>query len=103
MKELHKTFLTKNNPFTQITNYYMNNTFASYYHLIKRVLYVFRSYFEREFNKSYPKIENLIKMFEEESEDALKDEREYLFDLYSKLLNGSFQIVDIPNDQFQKY
>ena len=102
MKELHKTFLTKSNPLTQITNYYMNNTFASYCNLIKRVLYTFRTYFEREFKNSYPKIENLIQMFEEESEDALKEEREYLFDLYKKLLNGSLQIVDIPKDDFQK-
>ena len=102
IKELHRTFLTKNNPFTQITNYYLNNTFASYYNLIKRVLYVFRSYFIREFNKSYPKIENLIRIFDEESKDALEEEREYLFDLYTKLSNGSLTIVDIPRDDYEK-
>ena len=102
IKELHKTFLNKSNPFTQITNYYLNNTFASYYHLIHRILYIYRTYFEKELNHSYPKIQNLIQMFEEESENALKEEREYLLDLYTKLSNGSLTIVDIPEGDFQK-
>ena len=41
-------------------------------------------------------------MFEKESNETLESEREYILDLYTRLLNGSLQIVDIPDDNFQK-
>ena len=100
--ELSNTLLTKNNPFTEITNYYMNNTFASYINMVKKSRNVFETYFCKELKFTYPKIEKLIKMFEKESNETLESEREYILDLYTRLLNGSLEIVGIPDDNFQK-
>ena len=100
--ELSNTLRTKNNPFTKITNYYMSNTFASYINMVKKSRHVFETYFSKEVKLTYPKIEKLIQMFEKESNETLESEREYILDLYIRLLNGSLQIVDIPDDNFQK-
>ena len=102
LKELSNTLLTKSNPFTQITNYYLNNTSISYVKMVKRARKVFENYFVQEFNLTYPKIEELIAMFEEESKDTLQSDREYILDMYTRLMNGSYQIVGVRQDDFQK-
>ena len=102
ISELSHTLLDKNNPFTQITNYYLNNTFISYLRMVNMSRMVFETYFEREFRKSYPKVQELIKIFEEKSEELLKNDREYIYDMYTRLLNGSYQIVDISKENLEK-
>ena len=102
ISELSHTLLDKNNPFTQITNYYLNNTFASYLRMVNRSRFVFETYFEREFRISYPKVIELIEMFEEKSQEILQSDREYIYDMYTRLLNGSYQIVDVPQADIEK-
>ena len=102
LKELGNILLTKNNPFVQITNYYLNNTSISYIKLVRRSMKVFHNYFIQEFNLSYPKVEKLIKMFIKESNYFLESDREYILDMYTRLVNGSYTIVDISNSDFQK-
>ena len=102
IQELSNTLLTKSNPFTKITNYYMNNTFASYINMVKLSRIVFETYFWKEFKYTFPHIRKLIKIFEKESNETLESEREYILDLYTRLLNRSLEIVGIPDDNLQK-
>ena len=83
LKELNYILLTKDNPFTQITNYYLNNTSISYVKLVARAFKVFDNYFYWEKNRTYPKIEAFLKMFVDKSYKDLESEREYIFDIYT--------------------
>ena len=78
MKELGNILITKDNPFTQITNYYLNNTSVSYVKMLAKSRRVFDTYFIKEFNLTYPKIQKFLKMFEEESHDSLEGDRAYV-------------------------
>ena len=102
LKELNHILLTKDNPFTQITNYYLNNTSISYVKLVARAFKVFDNYFYWEKNRTYPKIEAFLKMFVDKSYKDLESEREYIFDIYTRLLNGSYTIVGISQSDLEK-
>jgi len=102
MKELGNVLINKDNPFTQITNYYLNNTSVSYVKMLAKSRRVFDSYFVREFNLTYPKIKNFLQMFEEESHEALEGDREYVLDMYTRLMNGSYTIVGVSEADFEK-
>ena len=41
-------------------------------------------------------------MFEEKSQLILQSDREYIYDMYTRLLNGSYQIVDVPQADIEK-
>ena len=101
IKALDDVLLNKNNSFVEITNYYLNNTSVSYIKLIEKSFKVFQNYYWKEFNSTFPKIMELINMFEYESEEALKSEREYILDMYTRLMNKSYTIVDISDSDFQ--
>ena len=102
LKELNYVILTKDNPFTQITNYYLNNTSISYVKLVERAFKVFDTYFIREYNRTYPKIEAFIKLFEEKSYKNLEDDREYVYDMYTRLMNKSYTIVGVSDTDLEK-
>ena len=102
LKELDNVLLTKSNPFTQITNYYLNNTSVSYVKMVWKSKRVFNTYFQKEFNASFPKVEQFIQMFEEDSKEMLETEREYLLDMYTRLMNGSYTIVGVSEADFEK-
>ena len=102
MKELGNVLINKDNPFTQITNYYLNNTSVSYVKMLAKSRVVFDSYFVREFNLTYPKIKNFLQMFEEESHEVLEGDREYVLDMYTRLMNGSYTIVGVSEADFEK-
>ena len=102
MKELGNILITKDNPFTQITNYYLNNTSVSYVKMLAKSRRVFDTYFIKEFNLTYPKIQKFLKMFEEESHDSLEGDRAYVLDMYTRLMNGSYTIVGVNEADFEK-
>ena len=59
--KLTKTLIEKNNTFTAITNYYLNDTSASYVNIIKNMKSILNNYYINEYNLIFPKIEKLMK------------------------------------------
>ena len=102
LNALTNTLISKNNTFTAITNYYLNNTSVSYINIIQSMKDIINNYFINEYNIIYPKIENLMNSFNKTSYDVLKKNLSYIEDLYNNLLNGSYTINNIPDQEFQK-
>ena len=99
---LTNTLITKNNTYTAITNYYSNDTSASYVNIIKNIKEILNNYFIDEYNLIFPKIENLLHTFNESTKESLKKDLASLKELYNNILNGSYTINDITNQDFQK-
>ena len=102
LNALTNTLISKNNTFTAITNYYLNNTSVSYINIIQSMKDIINNYFINEYNIIYPKIENLMNSFNKTSYDVLKKNLSYIEDLYNNLLNGSFKINNISDQEFKK-
>ena len=102
LEELTNTLITKNNTFTAITNYYLNDTSASYVNIIKKMKSILNNYFIDEYNLIYQKIENLMLSFKESTNDSLKKNLSYIKELYNNLLDGSYIINNITDQDFEK-
>ena len=82
---LSNILVTKNNTYTEITNYYSNNTSSSYASIIRKMKSILANYYIREFSMVYPKIQEIINLFDQNTNETLKDEISYIKDLYDKL------------------
>ena len=102
LKNLTNTLITKNNTFTAITNYYLNDTSTSYVNIIKKMKAILNSYFIYEKNLIFPKIENLILSFNASTNDSLKKSLSSLKELYNNLLNGSYFINNVTDQEYEK-
>ena len=98
---LSHVLTTKNNTFTEITNYYLNNTSSSYVNIIQKMKEVLDNYYKNEYNIIYPKVQEVIALFEESTQDSLKKELSSLNDLCEKITNKIYSINNINNDQYQ--
>ena len=98
---LTNTLIEKNNTFTAITNYYLNDTSASYVNLIKNMKSILNNYFIYEYNLIIPKIVKLMASFNESTKESLKKNLTSLNELYNNLLNGSYTIKDITDQEYQ--
>ncbi len=101
-KELEDVLLTKNNSFVEVFNYYSNHTSYSFYKMVENLKNLLKKYYIIIFNRSYPKIEELIKNFEAKSEEDLTEEQKYLFEMYTRLINGSYIIPTVGKEDFEK-
>ena len=101
LENLSNIIITKNNTFTAITNYYLNNTSSSYINIIQMIKDILDTYFVNEFNKIYPKIELLIKLMEQNSDDSLRYELTSLKSLYNNLKNRIYTINSITEADLQ--
>ena len=82
---LTKILLTNNNTYTQITNYYLNNTSSSYYNLIQKIKTIIDTYFIKEYEAIFPKINELIYLIELNSNETLNNELNSLQELYNNI------------------
>ena len=93
--DLTNTLITKNNTFTVITNYYSNNTSASYYNIIQTMRYILDNYYKDEYEMIFPKIQELLILFRENADDYLRKELISFIDFYNNILNKTYIINDI--------
>ena len=63
---------------------------------------ILNSYFIYEKNLIYPKIENLILSFNASTNDSLKKSLSSLKELYNNLLNGSYFINNVTDQEYEK-
>ena len=82
---LSEIFIAKNNNFTVITNYYLNNTSFSYYDIIRKIKTILETYFISEYNTIYPKMEEIMELLEQNNNDTLLSYLTSLRNLYSNL------------------
>ena len=101
LQTLSNTLITKNNTFTEITNYYLNNTSSSYVNIIQTIKIIIDTYFINEYEKVNPKIQSLMDLLELNSNDTLKDELNYLKNLYNNLKDKIYTINSITEPQYQ--
>ena len=99
--ELSNILTTKNNTFTEIINHYMNNTSTSYVNIINKMKSILANYYIKEFAMVHPKIQEIINLFEQNTNESLKDEILYLEDLYDKLQKKIFKITSISESEEQ--
>ena len=92
---------TKNNTFTQITNYYLNNTSSSYVNIIQKMKHILANYYIKEFHMVYPKIKEIIDLFEQNTNETLKDEYFAFKDLCGKLEKKIYTITSTTQSQHQ--
>ena len=98
---LTNTLIEKNNSFTSITNYYLNDTSASYVNIINNLKSIINNYYIYEYNLIFPKIEKLLNSFKQSSNESLKKNLTYLKELYENLLNENYTIKNITNQEYQ--
>jgi len=99
LNTLSNTLLTKNNTFTEITNYYLNNTSSSYVGIIKNIENILQKYFIDEYNIIFPKVKSLLYFSEKNSNNSLKNELFYIKDLYNKIKERIYTINFAGNEQ----
>lgn len=85
LNTLSNTLLNKNNTFTEITNYYLNNTSSSFVGIIQNIENILQRYYIDEYNIIIPKVDSLLYSLEKNSNVSLKNELSYIKDLYNKL------------------
>ena len=98
---LTNTLIEKNNTFTAIINYYLNDTSASYVNIIKNMKTIFNNYYLYEYNLIFPKIVKLMNSFNESTNESLKKNLTSLKELYNNLLNKNYTIKNITNQEYQ--
>ena len=98
---LSNILVTKNNTFTVITNYYLNNTSSSYFNIIQKMKMILETYFIHEYNTIYPKMEEIMEELEQNNNDTLKEELNSLRNLYTNLKEKIYTIVDISESDYQ--
>ena len=98
---LSNILVTKNNTYTEITNYYSNNTSSSYASIIRKMKSILANYYIREFSMVYPKIQEIINLFDQNTNETLKDEISYIKDLYDKLQKKIHTITSISESEYQ--
>ena len=101
LRELTTTLNSKNNRITEVTTYYLNHTSSSYVSTIEKAQNILENYFKNEFNLIYPKVEELLKDFEDTSIASLQKEKKIINNLYNKLQNKNFTI-DLANEEDYK-
>ena len=99
---LTETLIQKNNTYIAITNYYLNDTSASYFNLIDNMRTILNNFFIDEYNLIFPKIENLLHTFDEKTRETLKKDLSSLKELYNNLLNESYTINNITTQDYNK-
>ena len=98
---LSNVLLTKNNTFTQITNYYLNNTSSSYVNIIEKMKNILDTYYKKEYEKVFPKMKEILDLLELNSNDTLKKELNSLEELYTNLKEKTVTINSISESQLQ--
>ena len=98
---LSNILITKNNTFTEITNYYLNNTSSSYVNIIKNIKNILDTYFINEFEKVNTAIQEVFDLLELNSNDTLKDILNSLNDLYNNLKERIYTINSITEIEYQ--
>ena len=102
LTELKNTLSSKNNKLTEITTYYLNHTSSSYINIIKEAEEILANYFKNEYDNIYPKIDTMIKDFEDVYLEDLKKEKNIINNLYNKLVNRNFTIELANEDDYKK-
>ena len=92
MKELGTKLNSKNNKITEVTTYYLNHTSSSYVKTIEDAENILNNYYIKEFDLIYPKIEEMLKEFEDTTIKDLQKEKKIINNLYNKLINRNYTI-----------
>ena len=98
---LSNILLTKNNTFTVITNYYLNNTSSSYVNIIQKMKDILDTYFIYEYNIVNPKMEEIMAILEQNNNETLRSELNSLRDLYNNLKQRIYSINSLTEAQYQ--
>ena len=98
---LTHTLVEKNNTFTQITNYYLNNTSSSYINIIQNIRDILNNYFIKEYEEVFPKIKEIMNLLELNSNETLKEELNSLQNLYINLKQKIYSINLITKSELQ--
>ena len=101
LKTLTNILITNNNTYTEITNYYLNNTSSSYYNIINKIKIIFDTYFIKEFENVIPKIDEFKSLIELNSNETLIHELNSLKDLYNNIKENIYTIENITTSQFE--
>ena len=101
LRQLGNTLNSKNNKITEVTTYYLNHTSSSYINTIQVAENILINYYKNEYDLVYPKVEQLLKEFEENTKEDLQKEKKIIINLYEKLENRNFTI-DLANDEDYK-
>ena len=98
---LSNVLVTKNNTFTGITNYYLNNTSSSYVNLIKNTKVILDTYHINEYEKVSTTIQEIFDLLELNSNDTLKDILNSLNDLYNNLKERIYTINSVTESEYE--
>ena len=101
LETLSNVLLKKNNTFTQITNYYLNNTSSSYVKIIQKMKNILDTYYIKEYEKVFPKMKEILDLLELNSNDTLKKGLNSLEELYTNLKERTITINSISESQLQ--
>ena len=99
LRTLSNVLLTKNNTFTQITNYYLNNTSSSYVNIIEKMKNILDTYYIKEYEKVFPKMKEILDLLEFNSNNTLKKGLNSLEELYTNLKKREVTINSINESQ----
>ena len=92
LKELGTKLNSNNNKITEITTYYLNHTSSSYVKTIEEAENILENYYINEYDVIYPKIEAMLKEFEDTTIEDMTKEKKIINNLYNKLVNRNYTI-----------
>ena len=98
LRELTSSLSSSKSKIAEISTYYLNHTSTSYTTTIKKAENILSNYYKDEYNLIKPKIDEIIKIFEEKLTESLQKEIKIIDNLYEKIENKNFTIKQ-ANDE----
>ena len=102
LRNLGKSLDSPKSKLTEISTYYLKNTPKSYTNTIEEAKNLLLNYYKEEKNLIVPKVESLLKLFEEATKESINKEEKIVDNLYNKLENQSINIQNANNDDYRQ-
>ena len=101
LRELSSSLSSSKSKLTEISTYYLNHTSTSYISTIEKAKNILINYYKDEYNLISPKIDLLLKKFEEKINESVEKEIKIIDNLYEKIENGNFSIKQSNDEEIK--
>ena len=101
LNSLGKSLSSSKSKLTEISTYYLNNTSTSYVTTIDKAQNLLLNYYKDEYNLILPKINSLLKEFEDSTKESIQKEEKIVDNLYTKLEKKQVSIENANSEDYR--
>ena len=102
LNKLGKSLSSSKSKLAEISTYYLNNTSTSYINTIEEAQNILLNYYKDEKDFILPKINSLLKQFEDATKESIQKDEKIVNNLYEKLENKKINIEYANDDDYKK-